>query len=53
MYGDAKKKTWTFYLFKDFLSFFKRSTIDGNFLSNHHLLILNDHGSHVTLEIVK
>jgi hypothetical protein len=45
MYGDEKKKTWTYYLIKEFLSFSKKSVIDGIFYSNHHLLILNDHGS--------
>jgi hypothetical protein len=49
-----KTKTWmTNFLFKEFLSFFKRSIINGISPSNHHLLILNGHGSHVNLEIIE
>lgn len=36
-----------------YLSFFKRSILDGIFQSNHHLLVLNKHDSHVTLEAIK
>jgi hypothetical protein len=47
-------KTWmTSFLFKEFLSFFKRSIIGGMFPSNHHLLILNGHGPHVNLKIIE
>jgi hypothetical protein len=47
-------KAWmTSFLFKEFLSFFKRSIPSGSFLSNHDLLILNGHGSHVSLKVIK
>jgi hypothetical protein len=47
-------KAWiTNFLFKEFLSFFKRSILGGSFLSNHHLLIINGHGSHVNLEAIE
>jgi hypothetical protein len=36
-----------------YLSFFKRSILGGIFQSNHHLLVLNKHDSHVTLEAIK
>jgi len=42
----------TSFLFKEFLSFFKRSIPSGIFQSNQHLLILNGHGSHVTLKAI-
>jgi hypothetical protein len=43
-------KTWmTIFLFKEFLSFFKRSILGGIFPNNHHLLILDGHGPHVNL----
>ncbi len=41
------------FLFKEFLSFFKRSILGGIFPSNHHLLILDGHGSHVNLEVIE
>jgi len=44
-------KTWmTFFLFKEFLSFFKKLVHGEIFHSNQHLLILDNHGSHVMLE---
>jgi len=47
-------KTWmTSFLFKEFLSFFKRSIISGISPRNHHLLILDGHGSYVNLEIIE
>jgi len=47
-------KTWmTSFLFKDFLSFFKRSIPSGISPSNHHLLILDGHGSHVSLKAIE
>jgi hypothetical protein len=36
-----------------YLSFFKKSIPGGVFQSNHHLLVLNRHDSHVTLEAIK
>jgi hypothetical protein len=41
------------FLFKEFLSLFKRSIRSGVSLTNRHLLILNGHGSHVALEAIK
>jgi hypothetical protein len=47
-------KTWmTSFLFKEFLSFFKRLVLGGIFPSNYHLLALDGHGSHVSLEAIK
>jgi hypothetical protein len=43
----------TSFLFKEFLSFFKKSIPSGSSLSNHHLLILNGHDSHVSLKAIK
>jgi hypothetical protein len=36
-----------------FLLFFKRSILGGISQINHHLLILDRHGSHVTLEAIE
>jgi hypothetical protein len=45
----VQTKAWmTSFLFKEFLSFFKRLILGGSSPSNHHLLILNGHGSHVS-----
>ncbi len=41
------------FLFKEFLSFFKRSILSGISIINKHLLILDGHGSHVTLEAIE
>jgi hypothetical protein len=50
----VQTKAWmTSFLFKDFLSFFKRSVLGGSSPSNHLLLILNGHGSHVSLEAIE
>jgi hypothetical protein len=43
----------TSFLFKEFLSFFKRSIPSGISPSNRHLLALNGHGSHVSLKAIK
>jgi hypothetical protein len=42
----------TSFLFKEFLSLFKRSLLSGISQSNWHLLILDVHGSHVTLKAI-
>jgi len=47
------KASMTTFLFKEFLSFFKRSIPNGISLINKHLLIFDDHGSHVTLEAIE
>jgi hypothetical protein len=45
------KKTWVIiFLFKEFQSFFNKSIPSGMSLNNQHLLILDGHGNHVTLE---
>jgi len=50
----VQTKTWmTSFLFKEFLSIFKKSILGGIFPSNHHLLIINGHGSHVNLEAIE
>jgi hypothetical protein len=50
----CRKKTWmTCYLFKQFVFFFIRSILGGLSQHNKHLLILDGHGSHVTLEAIK
>jgi hypothetical protein len=48
------KKTWmTSFLFKEFLSFSKRSVLRGISFTNRHLLILDGHHNHVTLEAIE
>jgi len=48
------KKTWMItFLFKTFLSFFNKLVLGGMSLSNWHLLIMDGHGSHVTLEVIE
>jgi hypothetical protein len=42
-----------FYFFKKFLSFFKRSILNGIFHFYQHLLILDGDGCHVTIEVIK
>ncbi len=50
----VETKAWmTSFLFEEFLSFFKRSIPGGSSPSNHRLLILNGHGSHVSLEAIR
>jgi hypothetical protein len=48
-----KNAQMTCFLFKEFLSFFIKLVLGGISQSNHHLFILNGHGSHVTLESYK
>ncbi len=43
----------TTFLFKEFLSFFNKSIPSQMSFNNQHLLILNGHGNHVTLEAIK
>jgi len=50
----VQTKAWmTSFLFKEFLSFFKRSVLGGISPSNHHLLILDGNGSHVSLKVIE
>jgi hypothetical protein len=47
-------KAWmTSFLFKEFLSIFKKSFLGGVFPSNRHILIIDGHGSHVNLEAIE
>jgi hypothetical protein len=49
-----QNKAWmTSFMFKQFLSFFKRFIPSGIPRTNHHLLTLDGHGSHVTLKTIK
>jgi hypothetical protein len=49
-----QKKAWIIaFLFKEFLSFFKRSILGGVSFTNRHLLIMDGHGNHVTLEAIE
>jgi hypothetical protein len=40
-------------LFNEFLNFFTRFVLGRISLTNNHLLILDGHGNHVTLEVIK
>jgi hypothetical protein len=48
-----KKASMTSFLFKEFLSFSKRSIPGKISLTNRHLLILDGHNGHVTLEAIE
>jgi hypothetical protein len=41
------------FIFKEFKNFFKKYLPNENFQTNRHLVILDGHGSHVTLEAIK
>jgi len=50
----VQTKAWmTRFLFKEFLSFFKRLVPSGISPSNYHLLTLDGHGSHVNLKAIE
>jgi len=53
MHVYAKKNMDDYIPFKEWLVFFNRSMQRGNSQENHHILILDGHGSHVTMEVVK
>jgi len=54
MYGNPNRSMdEKLFLFKEFLSFFKRSIPGGFSPINHHLLALYGHGSHVNLKAIK
>jgi len=53
LYGYAIKSMDDYFPSKKFLFFFKRYILNGISLKNRHLLILNGHGSHVTLEVIE
>ncbi len=49
-----QKKAWmSSFLFKEFSTFFNKSIVGGVYLTNRHLLVLDGHGSHVTLKVIK
>jgi hypothetical protein len=48
-----RKSYMIIYLFKEFLSFFKRSILNSIFQFNQHLLILDGDGCHVTIEAIE
>jgi hypothetical protein len=49
-----QSKAWMItFLFKEFLSFFKRSIPSGISITNRHLFILDRHGSCVTLDPIE
>jgi len=41
------------FLFKEFFFFFNKSILGGVSFNNRHLLILDRHGNHVTLEVIE
>jgi len=47
------KASMTSFIFKEFLSFSKRSISGRILLTNRHLLIVDGHSSHVTLEAIE
>jgi hypothetical protein len=53
-YMAMQSKAWmTAFLFKEFLSFFKRCIPSGISITNKHMLILDGHGFHDTLEAIE
>jgi len=49
-----QKKAWMiFFLFKEFFFFFKWFILGGMFTTNWHLLVLDNHGNHITLKIIE
>ncbi len=51
---EMLKKTWmTTFMFKEFMYYFNKSILGGLSFNNQHLLILDGHGSHVTLETIE
>jgi hypothetical protein len=54
MHGYAKESMDDFFcLFKEYIYVFKWSILGGMFTTNWHLLILDDHGNHVTLKTIE
>ncbi len=49
-----QKKAWTtFFLIKEFLTFFNKFVPSGVSLTNHHLLILDGHNNYVILNAIE
>ncbi len=53
MHGDAKENMVDSFFIHRNWSFFKRSILSDITKYNQHQLILDEHGSHVTLEAIK
>ncbi len=53
MHGNAKESMDDSFFIHRILSFFKRSILSDITKYNRHISILNEHGSHVTLETTK
>ncbi len=53
MYGNAKQGMDDKFLFKKFLSLYNKSIPSGISQTSHHLLIMDGHGSHVTLKAIE
>jgi hypothetical protein len=52
LHGNAKKPWMTSFLFKEIVFFFKKIVPGKVSLINRHLLVLDGHDSHVTLEAI-
>jgi hypothetical protein len=50
---QCKKKLGWFFFVQGIINFFKKSIIGGVSCTNRHLLVLDGHGSHVTLETIE
>jgi hypothetical protein len=48
-----KRASMVSFLFKKFLTIFKKYVLGGVFYTTQHLLVLDGHGNHVTLETTK
>jgi hypothetical protein len=52
LHGNAKKAWMIFFFFKKFFFFFKKCVPGGVYFNNRHLLVIDGHGNHVTLEAI-
>jgi hypothetical protein len=52
LHRNAKKVLMTSFLLREFLFFFKKIVLGGVSFNNRHLLVLDGHGNHVTLEAI-
>jgi hypothetical protein len=53
-YMAMQKRAWMLsFLFKKFLAFFNKLVLSGMSITNQHLLILDGHANHVTLEAIE
>ncbi len=53
LHVNAKKRLQDFFFVQRVFYLFKKYVPSGVFLTNQHLLILDGHGSHVTLETIE